>query len=63
MSEGAVSNLHPHQQSGAALTGQSILAGESDPTQGQSRKVVTLPILQVGNHETENLNDIPKATL
>lgn len=58
-----VSNLLPHQQAGAALTGQSIFAGESDPAQGQSRKVVTLPILQVGNHETENLSDMPKATL
>lgn len=45
------------------LLGKSILAGESDPAQGQSRKVVTLPISQVKTHETENLNDIPKATL
>lgn len=52
LSHGAVPNLLPHQQSAAALTGQSILAGESDPAQGQSRKVVTLPISQVENHET-----------
>lgn len=50
-------------KTGTAFTEQSITAGESVPTQGQSRRVVTLPILQVGHHEIENLNDIPKTTL
>lgn len=58
---GTGSNLLPHQQSGAALTGQSILSGGSDPAQGQSEEAVTLPILQVRNYEMlENLDDIPK---
>lgn len=60
---GAASNLLVHQKPGTAFTEQSITAGESVPTQGQSRRVVTLPILQVGHHEIENLNDIPKTTL
>lgn len=58
---GTGSSLLPHQQSGAALAGQSILSGGSDPAQGQSKEAVTLPILQARNYEMiENLNDVPK---
>lgn len=47
----------------AAVTGQNIPAGESDPAQGQPRRAATLLISQVRKHETENLNNMPKATL
>lgn len=55
-------SLQPASSS-AAVPGQNIPAGESNPARGQSRRGATLPTPQVTNCETEHLNNVPKATM